>query len=105
MNPPRPPDYAACLVAWEGKRSSDWGTMPDDRITIRMGVIKKPADGTRSVIMGEVAPMMRGEEDAGIDQVCGGCRTVLIKGLPIGQVRNVVFRCPKCGAYNETEVS
>jgi hypothetical protein len=37
-----------------------------------------------------------------LDQICGGCDRVLIHGLELGQVRNLILRCP-CGAYNATD--
>ena len=37
-----------------------------------------------------------------LDQVCGGCGRVLIHGLELGQVTNLILRCP-CGALNATD--
>ena len=65
-----------------------------------MGVVKKPAEGTRAVLAPPEGPALRGEGD--IVFVCGGCRAVLIDGMAQGQVQNIVVRCPDCGAHNET---
>lgn len=68
-----------------------------------MSVIKKPGENTRSVIHydGEGhGPFVRGDGD--LSYVCGGCRNVLLEAVVAGFSVNVVYRCPKCGAYNET---
>lgn len=68
----------------------------------QLSVIKKPAEGTRSVInvQGEGTVAMRGE--GRMVWVCGGCREPILDGMEPGQVQNLVFRCNSCGAYNET---
>lgn len=70
---------------------------------IGLRVIPEPAAGTRSVLAytGEGTVVMRGSA-MGHDYVCGACAAVLLEAVPRGQVRNVVVKCPACGAINDT---
>ena len=73
--------------------------MPD----IKMDLIEEPPEGTRTVLIPEVAPVFRGE-GAGkgdVNYLCGRCSTILIETMPQGSVRNIVIKCPKCGSFNE----
>lgn len=74
----------------------------DGTETRRLNVIKKPAEGSRSVMVyeGEGTVAMRGV--GSVTYACGGCRAPILEGLDPGQVQNLVFRCNGCGAYNET---
>ena len=73
-----------------------------DKVTLRLSVIRKPAEGTRTVFVsqGPDTVMMRG--DANVVFTCGGCRAPILDGVRADQVRNIVFRCNGCGCYNET---
>ena len=72
------------------------------RRTIRMAVIPEPAPNTRSVLMyvGPGTVAMRGQDN--VTMVCGNCGSPILEGMKTIQVRNLVFRCNKCGAFNET---
>jgi hypothetical protein len=56
--------------------------------------------------------------NAGTTFLCGGCRAIIVKGadpdawvtyeqvgeeefVPIARIRDIVWRCRQCGAYNE----
>jgi hypothetical protein len=71
----------------------------------RLKVIPEPAPGTRSVFVQppEKAkfPFMRGQ--GAFDLLCGSCDSILAKNIVDGQVRGVVFKCPDCGSFNDTE--
>ncbi len=70
-------------------------------------VISEPREGTRSVIVftpdspDDDDPVMQGDVPRS-SFICGQCGRVLLKDIGITQVRNIVFRCPRCGAFNET---
>ena len=49
----------------------------------------------------EQLPLLRREGDT--DYRCGACEAVLAEQVWQWEVRNVVFRCPSCGAHNEVE--
>jgi hypothetical protein len=74
---------------------------------IRMTLIPEPAPNSRIVheTADDVAwegPMMVGPGRRGaVEYTCGQCATVLIAGFAPGQVRNVVFRCTECRAFND----
>ncbi len=85
-----------------------------------MRVVSEPAEGARAVWTaahaGSVA--IKGGEGS-ISFVCGNCRDILVKSVdpdrwivyeydettdaftPLHRVRDVVFRCKGCGAFNE----
>lgn len=69
-----------------------------DRVKIAMKVIPEPRPKIRSVLVPQQIPVMKGGGNA--DMVCGKCGSVLLEGM-IGPVRDLVVKCPKCGAYNE----
>lgn len=69
--------------------------MPD----VRLRIIPKPDEGARSVIQGEAKPFIKGTGQTNC--LCGKCGEVLLEAIKPGQVKNVVFRCPTCGSYNE----
>ena len=70
--------------------------MPNRRAT----VIPQPPPGARTVFKGSATPMYVGKGN--ISAHCGNCLTVLVKNAKPGQVVNIVFKCPKCGCYNDT---
>lgn len=69
---------------------------------VRLAVIPEPESDTRSVIVytGEGTVAMRGQGKVVLE--CGNCGKPIVDGLAMTQVRNLVFRCNNCGAYNET---
>ncbi len=69
---------------------------------IQLMVIPEPEPNTRSVIVytGEGTVVMKGPGNAIME--CGNCGVPLIEGVPVANIRNIVFRCPSCGAFNET---
>ena len=68
-------------------------------------VIPKPKEETRAVLTWNGPadqPFMKGNPGPGLaTYVCGECGRNLVENIPIGQVRNIVFKCPKCESYNE----
>lgn len=66
---------------------------------IKLNVIPKPPEGTRTVIESKVSPAFKGEGDC--DYTCGNCETILAEKVRRGQIKNIVVHCPKCGQYNE----
>lgn len=69
--------------------------MPD----IKLPIIPKPAAGTRAVFQGKAKPFIKGTGD--INYLCGNCAEILLQGVRPDQVKNIVFRCPSCGSYND----
>jgi phage FluMu protein Com len=70
---------------------------------VRLRVIPQPEVGTRTVLVWEgpmPGPVIQGEGDVVME--CGKCRKVLVEGMPVGNLRSIVLRCPNCQAYNET---
>lgn len=67
----------------------------------KLEVIPKPKSGTRTVLepKSNVVPVIKGVGN--LDLLCGSCGETLVDGIDEGQIRNIVIRCPKCGAYNE----
>ncbi len=89
-----------------------------------MRVIAKPAEGARKVLAARHAgSMVIGGTDGSRSFVCGSCRDVLVKNVeadrwvvyahnataagtddeftPLYRVRDIVFHCKGCGAFNE----
>ncbi len=69
---------------------------------VKLALIPQPNPNTRTVFVyeGKGTVVMQGPGKLVMD--CGGCGVPLLQGVRIEQVQNVVFRCPACGAYNET---
>jgi hypothetical protein len=69
---------------------------------IKLKVIPKPADGTRTVMIQEKGslPFFKGPLDVP-DMVCGSCGAVITTGVPRTGITQVVFQCA-CGAFNDT---
>lgn len=38
-----------------------------------------------------------------LDFICGKCDHIILKSLRWRQVTKAVYKCPKCGAYNQIE--
>lgn len=91
---------------------------------VPMQVIAEPPAGTRTVMVAEHAGSMAIKgSDGSTSLLCGNCRDVLVKSVgpdewvvcahnpdaaytddeftPLYRVRDIVFRCKGCGAYNE----
>ena len=66
---------------------------------IKLSIIPKPREGSRTVIESKVSPVFKGEGD--VDYLCGNCGTIVAEKVRRGQIRNMVVYCPKCGQYNE----
>jgi len=65
-------------------------------------IISKPPENTRTVLQSDGAyfgPFIRGNGKT--TYICGNCKTALLENIYPHQVRNIVFKCPKCGSYNE----
>ena len=73
---------------------------PPTASLIRLPVVPKPAEGTRVIFEGKAAPVV--ERSDNIRMVCDRCGELLVDGVSRGPIRNVVIRCPTCGAYCET---
>ena len=72
--------------------------------TSKLRIIPPPAEGTRAVLQwaadaGQFSGFIRGNGPT--SYLCGLCGAKLVDGVVHGQLRNLVFRCPKCGSYNE----
>lgn len=37
------------------------------------------------------------------DLMCGKCRHKLAAGIANDSVRSMIFKCPKCGSFNDTD--
>ena len=66
---------------------------------VKLNIIPKPSEGTRTVIESKVSPAFKGE--ANVDYICGSCGALIAEKVHRGQIRNIVVHCPKCGQYNE----
>ena len=66
---------------------------------IKLSIIPKPREGSRTVIESNVSPVFKGEGN--VDYICGNCGAILAEKVRQGQIRNIVVHCPKCGQYNE----
>lgn len=77
------------------------GPTPKKR-RIRLAVIPEPEPNTRSVLIytGEGTVVMRGPGNVTME--CGNCGAPIIVGVKTSQLQNLVFKCPNCGAFNET---
>jgi hypothetical protein len=73
----------------------------------KMRVIKAPSAGSRTVLLqanDASGPIGAEESDEsnGTAQACGTCETVLLVGVDMNQFGDIVFKCRKCGSYNES---
>ena len=69
--------------------------MPTGKTTI----IPKPKAGTRTVLAAKVSPIIKGEDD--MTYLCGNCDTLLAANVFFGQIKNIVFKCPRCRLFSE----
>ena len=71
--------------------------------TIALRVIPEPEPDTRSVLsmVGSGTVALKGD-GSNLVMECGNCGAPLIEGAPMTSVQNLVFRCNRCGEYNET---
>ena len=69
--------------------------------TIAARVIPEPEKGKRTILTGDTLqdPFIKGKGPT--TYTCGLCRNILVEKVYHGQVRNIVFKCPKCQSYNE----
>lgn len=69
--------------------------------TVTARVILQPKEGTRTVLTGDTldGPFIKGKGST--TYICGVCRNILVENVYHGQIRNIVFKCPKCQSYNE----
>ncbi len=66
---------------------------------IKLSIISKPREGSRTVVESKVSPVFKGEGD--VNYICGSCGAILVEKIRRGQIGNIVVHCPKCGQYNE----
>lgn len=68
---------------------------------LKMKTIKKPKEGTRSVIVSKDLPPPLIEGQGILDYDCGSCGVTLMTKVAYKQVKDVAVKCPNCDAYNE----
>lgn len=66
---------------------------------IRLSIIPKPHEGSRTVIESKANPVFKGKGE--VNYICGSCGAILAGEVRQGQIKNIVVRCPKCGQYKE----
>jgi len=68
---------------------------------VKTRIIPEPRKDTRAVLMGEklTGPFIKGNGPT--TYICGVCRNILVENVFHGQIRNIVFKCPKCQSFNE----
>ena len=66
--------------------------------TIKLAIVKEPTEGTRNIIIGK-APFFVGQGDTNL--FCGSCDNTLAESIVIGQIRDIILKCPECGEYCE----
>ncbi len=73
------------------------------RTRVPLKIIPKPESDARSIIYndGPGTIFIRGEKQ-GVSYDCGNCGSPLLIDVEEWQVKNIVFRCSNCGAYNES---
>jgi hypothetical protein len=73
--------------------------------TIRLGVVERRDGGgdffDTSSELPEGSPILCGPGT--LEQLCGQCDRILIRGFEVGQLSRVILRCPTCGAHNSTD--
>ncbi len=69
---------------------------------VRMAVIPEPAPGTRSVLVYEGPGTVAMRSQGNVTMECGKCGSPLLVGIKTSHVVELVFKCSKCGAFNET---
>jgi hypothetical protein len=66
----------------------------------KMRVIPEPDRTRRRVISGADIPYVSENRVGGQTFACGTCGNVLVKNSWTWSIRNIVFECPSCGAFN-----
>lgn len=76
---------------------------PEIKRRIPLEVIPEPDPNTRAVFekINEGTILFQGF-DTDIGLACGACNAVLAAGMEQEQIKNIVLRCKRCGAFNET---
>jgi len=74
--------------------------------TFQMRILTKPFIGTvfsRDNIpeVRRMNPYVTGEGDLSYN--CGSCGLPLLRSIGRGQVTQVIYKCPKCGSYNQID--
>jgi hypothetical protein len=66
--------------------------------------IPEPDPGTRTVFEwgGDREGLFLVGSESSISYDCASCNAPLYVGLAPGAVQNIVFRCPRCGTFNES---
>jgi predicted RNA-binding Zn-ribbon protein involved in translation (DUF1610 family) len=69
---------------------------------LQLMVIPEPEPNTRMVFVfeGEGTVVMSGPGNVVME--CGNCGVPLVDGVAVGNLLSIVFKCPSCGAFNET---
>lgn len=69
--------------------------------TVALRTIELSEPHVRIVLSGEELPLLKREGNTGY--TCGGCGALLVEDVWLWEIRNVVFHCPSCSAYNEVD--
>jgi DNA-directed RNA polymerase subunit RPC12/RpoP len=70
-------------------------------VEIKCRIVAEPQEGTRPIYR-KNEPLIRGNYSGDLHYVCGNCTNLLAQNVPYGEISSdIVFQCPKCGAYNE----
>jgi phage FluMu protein Com len=73
----------------------------------KLKTIPKPKPDSVTLLLpkkGERLPLIKFNGD--LNLLCGKCNEILVEGLieDVGQIMNVVVRCPVCRSYNEINI-
>lgn len=71
------------------------------RRQIQMAVIPEPEPNTRSVLMYTGPGTVAAKGSGNVTMICGNCASPILENVKVAQFQNIVFRCNKCGAFNE----
>ena len=72
----------------------------DEKTTYRLQVIAEPGEGTRTVFtFATLGPAFKSGGPRTYQ--CGTCGKTLIHQVNAMQFLNIVFKCGKCGGFNE----
>jgi DNA-directed RNA polymerase subunit RPC12/RpoP len=73
-----------------------------ERKTIKLNTIT-PQQAKNSTVLagnGKSSVVFRG--DGNLDYICGKCESIVAEGVAENQIKDVVFKCNKCGSYNDS---
>ena len=74
------------------------------RVVRRLLVLTRPVARAGGILRPTGFPvLLGGTADPRIEFQCGGCAKVLFIGECASQLREVLVRCDRCHAYNDTE--